>query len=307
MVGLPWCASTECLGPLAECVCFSLVSVKANPAFNNETPMQFFFDSASLVDELPYSNAASGGGTEFGSLPLMRIETTGVVPDGLEGLLLTADQQGVAPVPSREGALGLLGEAFADWYTALAEQERVPLPSAVGALVAGDMYSDPFARKRGATGDVGPAWDAFAHAFAWTAGVAGNHDLFTSRIARHTVRRSHVALLDGDTTQFDGLRIGGVSGIVGKKGKVNRRTPASFRAALTDVLVQDPHIVVLHEGPPGLGDGQRGQVEVEDPLRDLPPTLLVSGHVHWRTPWSQDDATTHINVDGRAVLLCRKS
>lgn len=261
--------------------------------------------STHTVDALAYSNAASGGGTQVSSLPLLQTSCEGLIPEGLTGVLVTSDLQGIAPVRALGGATGLLGEAFVEWYAALADEDRVPPPSRVGVLLAGDLYSDPFARKRGATGDVGPAWEAFARDFAWVAGVAGNHDLFTSRASRSVVRRSHVARLDGDVVTFDGLRIGGVGGIMGKKGKVNRRTPDSFSNALLQVLAEDPHIVVLHEGPPGIDSAQRGQIELEDTLAEHPPPLLVSGHVHWSRPWSASGARMHLNVDGRAVLLTR--
>ena len=265
--------------------------------------MTVTIESTTLVDELRYSNAASGGGTEASSLPLTHVRTTGLVPEGLQALLLTSDLQGVAPVLTRGGALGLLGEAFVDWYGRLGDDGRVPQPSGVGVLIAGDMFSDPFARKRGATGDVGPAWEAFARDFAWVAGVAGNHDLFDSRASRSVLRRSHVALLDGDVATFDGLRIGGVGGIIGKKGKVNRKTPASFTNALLEVLVQSPDVLILHEGPPGPDPAQRGQIELEDTVQQRPPPLLVSGHVHWNEPFATVGAMTHVNVDGRAMLL----
>ena len=267
--------------------------------------MMIHFQSTAVVDDLRYSNAASGGGTEASSLPLTRVPTVGLVPEGLQGILVTSDLQGVAPVLSRGGALGLLGEAFVDWYGRLADDGRVPDPFGVGVLIAGDMYSDPFARKRGATGDVGPAWEAFARDFAWVAGVAGNHDLFESRASRSVQRRSHVALLDGDVVTFDGLRIGGVGGIVGKKGKVNRKTPASFQNALLEVLTASPDVLILHEGPPGPDPQQRGQIELEDTVRMHPPSLLVSGHVHWNEPFATVGPMTHVNVDGRAILLVR--
>ncbi len=259
-------------------------------------------ESTETVDALRYSNAASGGGTEVTSLPLLTAPCEGL-PAGLAGLLITSDLQGVAPVRALGGATGLLGEAFVEWYGSLADGGRVPSPSSVGAVLAGDLYSDPFARKRGATGDVGPAWEAFARDFAWVAGVAGNHDLFTSRASRSVARRSHVARLDGDVVTFDGLRIGGVGGIVGKKGKINRRTPASFTNALLQVLAEEPHIVIVHEGPPGIDTSQRGQVELEDTIAQHPPPLLVSGHVHWDNPWSPSGDRMHLNVDARAVLL----
>jgi hypothetical protein len=195
-----------------------------------------------------------------------------------------------------------LGEAVVDWYDALAEAHRVPPPDNVGVVLAGDLYSDPLARKRGATGDVGPVWDAFAHRFAWVAGVAGNHDTFTSRISRHVQRRGHVAVLDGDAVQYGDLRIGGVGGIIGKKGKINRRPLAAFTEAIHRATAEGVDILVLHDGPPGTSATQRGKAELADAFGRRPP-LLVSGHCHWPSPFAPHPEGMHLNVDGRAVLL----
>lgn len=263
--------------------------------------MQLHIESATLVGELPYLSAASGGGTESVSLPLLRVPCPSL-PPSLDGLLLTSDLQGVAPAPSHGGALRLLGESFVDWYDTLAQADAVPSPDKVGVLLAGDLFSHPLARKRGATGDVGPVWDAFAHAFAWVAGVAGNHDLFTSRIARQVQRRGHVALLDGDIAEYAGLKIGGVGGIVGKKGKTNRKPLPSFTEALHRATADAIDILVLHDAPPGREQGQWGRAELDVALRKRPP-LLVSGHCHWTNPFSVLEESTHVNVDGRAILL----
>lgn len=263
--------------------------------------MQLHIESTTLVGELSYLSAASGGGTESVSLPLLRVPCSSLSPS-LDGLLLTSDLQGVAPAPSRGGALRLLGEAFVDWYDTLAQADTVPSPDRVGVLLAGDLFSHPLARKRGATGDVGPVWDAFAHDFAWVAGVAGNHDLFTSRIARAVQRRSHVALLDGETVNYAGLTIGGVGGIVGKKGKTNRKPLPSFTEALHRATAGNVDILVLHDAPPGRHPDQWGRTELSTALHKRPP-LLVSGHCHWAEPFSVLPDSTHVNVDGRAVLL----
>lgn len=266
--------------------------------------MELHIASADMVDELYYTSAASGGGREVRSLPLLRVPSEGLLSGALEGVLFTADLQGVAPLPSRGGALGLLGEAFVDRYLELAEAGAVPAAASVGVVLAGDLFSHPTASKRGATGDVGPVWEAFASAFAWVAGVAGNHDLFTSRASRSVQRREHVDLLDGHVVERDGLTIGGVGGIVGRKGKTNRRELPSFIAALQSITRHEPDIVVLHEGPPGDGRGQRGRPELASPLVDAVP-LVVCGHVHWETPLARRRATMVLNVDGRAVLATR--
>jgi len=266
--------------------------------------MQLHIASAETVDETYYTSAAAGGGREVRTLPLLRVPSEGLLGDDLAGVLFTGDLQGIAPVPSRGGATGLLGEAFVDRYLQLADAGAVPKASSVGVVLAGDLYSDPAGTKRGATGDVGPVWEAFASAFAWVVGVAGNHDLFTSRASRAVQRRSHVDLLDGEVVQRDGLTLGGVGGIVGRKGKVNRRELRAFVGALQGVVHREPDIVVVHEGPPGTARRQPGRPELADPLVDAVP-LVVCGHVHWPEPLARRRGTIVLNVDGRAVLATR--
>jgi hypothetical protein len=57
--------------------------------------------------------------------------------------------------------------------------QQVRVPTSL-AILAGDLYSAPGGDVRGATGDLRSVWSAFADAFAWVVGVAGNHDLFGS-------------------------------------------------------------------------------------------------------------------------------
>jgi len=62
--------------------------------------------------------------------------------------------------------------------------------------------------------------------------VAGNHDLFPSR----RVQSRNIRLLDGEITELDTLRIGGVGGIIGDPGRPNRHTEEDFAARLEDGL-----------------------------------------------------------------------
>jgi hypothetical protein len=85
-------------------------------------------------------------------------------------------------------------------------------------LLAGDFYSVPDANKRGGYGDVTPVWQAFGERFAWTAGVAGNHDDVDGAVLLHGVH-----ILDGDVVELEELRIGGVGLICGNPDKCGRR------------------------------------------------------------------------------------
>ncbi len=100
----------------------------------------------------------------------------------------------------------------------------MPSLDRTGVLVAGDMYTVPGADKRGGTGDVRSVWYAFADRFRWVAGVAGNHDLFGTpkQLAALTLERTaHV--LDGSVVELDGLSVGGVSYVSGRRRKPGYR------------------------------------------------------------------------------------
>jgi len=264
--------------------------------------MQFLFESAREVDVLYYTAAAPGGGSETCSLPLVVVTATGL-PPGLRGVLFASDLQGVAPLPSAGGELALLGEVLVHRYASVADSGAVPPAASVGVVLAGDLFSEERGRKRGATGDVGSVWAAFASQFAWVAGVAGNHDLFTSRTSRRVLRDPNVALLDGDAVEFDGLKIGGIGGVIGPRAKPNRRSVASFANAVCTATCGRPDVVVMHEGPPGVGRAQRGRAEVGAALTKVHAPLVVCGHVHWAEPWASLGDTVVLNVDARAVLV----
>lgn len=70
----------------------------------------------------------------------------------------------------------------------------------------------------------GPSGEAFGQQFRWVVGVAGNHDTFGAprEQAQFFRQRPELQLLDGDVVDVDGLRVGGVGGIMGRPDKQGR-------------------------------------------------------------------------------------
>lgn len=260
--------------------------------------------AAEPLHRMTYSDAAPGGGTQVRELSLLRGRVAGLPPQ-LDALLVTSDLQGRAPLASAGGALHLLGEALAAEYATLAELEVVPAPAFTGVLLAGDLYAAPGADRMGATGDVREVWRAFAARFRWVAGVAGNHDLFGgSQDHSRFTREPGIYLLDGTHVALDDLRIAGVGGICGRKGKPNRRPPEEFVAATRRALQGNPHVLVLHEGPEG-DEGQRGNPELTTALAGR-RGIVICGHVHWNRPLADLPGGGQVlNVDARAIVLER--
>lgn len=258
---------------------------------------------------LEFLDAAPGGERHRRGLPFMRGRAQGL-PEPLEALVLAADLQGRA-LPGlhapEDAPLPLLGEAVAEELQALAELEQLPPVDRIGVVLAGDLYAAPDARKLGATGDVRAVWQAFARCgFRWVAGVAGNHDLFGS-LEEHAALCAEPGLhvLDGNRVRLDGLEVAGVGGIVGANRKPNRRPPEQFEAVVRSCLRARPQLLVLHEGPCGESDAQRGNRALQD-LLQRQSVLVVCGHVHWRQPLaSLPGGAQVVNADGRVIVLQR--
>lgn len=258
------------------------------------------------IHEWRYLNAAPRGGTEVNMLPLLRA-TVDTLPPDVEAVIALSDLQGMAPHPLRDGAAALLGEVLADELAFMGEAGDLPHPSRTGILLAGDLYSNDAANVRGASGDVRDVWNAFAAQFRWVAGVAGNHDTFGSPREHERFRQQpHLHLLDGNVIELEGLRLGGVSYIIGRPDKLGRRDQQAQLERIQEVLLQEPEVLVLHEGPDEPTAELRGTGVIRDVLENLPGPLVICGHAHWDTPLATlAHGVQVLNVDARAVLLQR--
>jgi Icc-related predicted phosphoesterase len=248
------------------------------------------------VREVQYLNASPRGGTEVGTLPIAIGELAGPLADELDAIIACSDLQGMAPGPG--GRAELLGVEIAAVLEELAADAKIPAAARSGVILAGDLYSVPFANKRGGHGDVSDVWVAFAERFAWVAGVAGNHDDVTE------VRKlgDKVNLLDGDLAELDGLRVAGVGGIIGNPRKPGRRTEDDQLEQLERVVTQAPDILVLHEGPRGDAK-QPGNDRIRRVIEDAAIGLTICGHDHWQTALAEHARGQILNVDTRVVVL----
>ncbi len=208
----------------------------------------------------------------------------GPLADELDAIVCCSDLQGIV-------AGELLGVAVAAELEAL-----VDVPARVGIVLAGDLYSVPGANKRGGYGDVSSVWSAFAERFAWVVGVAGNHDDVTC------VEGENIHVLDGTTVMLDGLRFGGVGGVIGNPAKLGRRDEDTHFEALRAVIREEVDLLVLHEGPNG-DEHQLGNSEIRAEIVAGNVPLTVCGHVHWDDPLEKLKRGQILNVDSRVVIL----
>ncbi len=258
------------------------------------------------IDEVPFLNAGRRPGQfHEDRLPILRGEVDRL-PEGVDAVIATSDLQGRQfgkGFPARP--LPLLGETL----PALLEDEilprhSLPPPQRVGVFLAGDFFTLPALDRRGGTGDVTEVWRAFGARFAWTAGVAGNHDTFGPKL-NHSPRFSgNLHFLDGGHVCLGGLQIAGLGGIIGNPKRVWRRTHDDYVSRLGDLLQQPTDVLLTHDGPNAPEHNLRGDDIVREVVERWRPNLVIRGHDHWKTPFVELGTGVQVlNVDARVVIL----
>ncbi len=162
-------------------------------------------------------------------------------------------------------------------------------------LIAGDLCG---VLKRGASCNVRPVWDAFAHYFPHVVGITGNHDLLDEPPAG-------TWLLDGEVLELRGLKIGGISGVVGRKDRNPRNRDArTYRRVLKEVLSQRPHMLLLHPCPEVQPPLWLGDAMIAEVLLQYPHSLhVVCGHVEWPSSHARLGHHSVWNADHRVILF----
>ena len=176
-------------------------------------------------------------------------------------------------------------------------KDRGISPQRVLVLLCGDLTGDP---DRGSNIEVNRVWTAFESVFGNVVGVLGNHDLF--------VPDTSFQFLDGDVISFGKLKIGGVSGIIGKPSKPNRKLQQTYQNLLLQVLKRRPHILLLHESPRIPGSSLRGNIEIARWLQQSSAGILIcTGHVRWESIVAHLPPHLIMNVEHRVVILRKQN
>ncbi len=262
-----------------------------------------------IAYEFPESGGRQAGGVRVatGRLSVFRAFASGM-PASLQALVVTSDLQGREPSWARPGKeRRLLGEVVVEELSVLCDLGELPPRESVGVILAGDLFVAASLDKRGGKGDVRRIWQLCHRGFRWVSGVAGNHDRFgcddTCMDEWHS--SEGIYYLDGGTVQVDGLRLGGVSGIIGNPAKPFRREECDFLDAIAEVTEQKPDILVLHQGPSGRRSGRPGHAAVRELLERCEPMLVVCGHNHWEEPDVEElpNGVQVLNTDARAYVI----
>lgn len=221
----------------------------------------------------------------------------------LEAIIFTSDLQGVA---IENGEHFLLGERLPSFLKLLIEVDFPHINSQkIGVCLCGDLYAN--LEKRGGLGDVRMVWQAFKKEFNWVAGVAGNHDAFgTNKDLDIFKRQPNLHFLQHEVQKVGNLEIGGISGIIGNNTKPHRLLESDFLKYLKHILLKQPDIVLLHQGPDYPTEQLEGEANIRTLIQNSPTNLIVCGHCHWDKPLiSFDNGSQILNVDGRAVILLK--
>lgn len=258
------------------------------------------------VAEFPFLNAGRGAGEFYVDRLPVHVATVDRLPTDALAVVATADLQGRERFEdSPGGPIRLLGEVLpARLVTEVLPDFGIDDGKRVPALLAGDFYTVPTLDKRGGTGDVTPVWNAFAECFASVTGVAGNHDIFGDHQSRRPRLPSNGHYLDGDVVESGGLKIAGIGGIIGRATRPNRRSHDDYLATVNRLLDHQPDVLLMHDGPDGPYESQRGIAEVRDALLAKSRCLVIRGHAHWKQPFAEfENGLQVLNVDARAVIL----
>ena len=247
---------------------------------------------------------------EIVSIPCLRAQVDGL-PDELDALVAAGDLQGREPSYKCSDEPRLLGQLLADELELLSEVGEIPPLERVGVVLAGDLFARTGLDRRGGMGDVRDVWLALAAQCRWVTGVAGNHDVFGLKPSLPDFRAfcgsPGVHFLDGKTLELDGLRIAGLSGVIGRSTRPWRRDEDGFLGSVAALLQGAPDLLVMHDGPDVPELGLRGIPAVRELLethrREL---LLVRGHAYWEEPLVSIGRDVQVlNVDSRIMVLTR--
>ena len=269
------------------------------------TEMQITIDHENIFETYPYLEVGSRTIGHNNSpeilhkiLPIYIAEYDNVNTD-IDLLIIASDLQGIA---EENGQKHLLGEKLPSFLKALIEIE-LPKYKKVGVLLCGDLFTS--LEKRGSSGDVRKVWNEFNNHFDWVVGVAGNHDTFGNENEKDKFKsQANIHLLHKEKIELNGIRIGGISGIIGRSDKTNRVEESDFLDGLTKLSKKDLDFILIHETPDFPKNNENGNSKIRKHIEKLNPTRIFCGHCHWNNSLANfDNKIQVLNVDSKVILM----
>ena len=265
-------------------------------------PLELVALDATPLELIPYWTTGTGHDAPSEHQLPVYTGTVHGLPQAITSVVVASDLQGVVRVPGGEV---LLGEALVDYLELLYALHFPGLTRDQAlALLCGDLYANP--AKRGESGNPFRVWEAFSAAFGCTIGIAGNHDDFGPDLARvQALPKAH--FLTQGTANADGLRVAGLSGIIGRPDKNFRLAEDTYVQGVAALLRQAPHVLLTHLSPRLDAAGLQGDACLTAALAMGPPTLVLCGHSHWPTvePQVLANGTQVLNADSKVFILTR--
>jgi hypothetical protein len=267
--------------------------------------MKISIDQNNLLESYPYIEVGSNTINQNNSpevfhrkLPIYSGEYK-VNDKDLDLLIIASDLQGIA---EEHGHYFLLGEKLPSFLKILIEIEY-PNCKKIGVLLCGDLYTS--LEKRGASGDVRNVWKEFNKHFEWVVGVAGNHDRFGTHTEEEQFKSiQNIHLLHKNIVELNGLKIGGISGIIGRKDKVNRVDEVTFLKNVTRLSKQNLDFLLIHETPDFPVLNQIGNNKIRACIEKSDTTRICCGHCFWENSLVEfENKSQVLNVDSKVILM----
>ncbi len=253
------------------------------------------------IESIEYFTIPHGAmSTEKFQLPIYVGEIAGL-PKSIDSVVVTSDLQGVCRFEHASDVL--LGEVLAESLSLIYEMYLPQLNIHQSwAFLCGDLYAN--LEKRGSSGNPFSVWQAFAQHFAQVIGIAGNHDDFGADLNR-LKQIENVHFLANDLLQLKGLKIAGLSGIIGRTDKNFRLEEQFYLKEKKKLLRQQPDMLLTHLSPHLAEYGFLGEPQLTRILEKYADNLVCCGHSHWDTSQvvALKNDTQTLNADSKVFIL----
>jgi Icc-related predicted phosphoesterase len=270
--------------------------------------MKIELNDSEPIEKFTYKVVAQGGRDESGNrvlkeedLPIYLGSIKNIKADDIDYLIIASDLQGNV---IKNGDNQLLGEVLPEFLKLLFDIEFSNVNrNKIGVFLCGDF----FARldKRGGLGDVKNVWRAFNKHFGFVVGVAGNHDDFgDAQEFENFQQEEGIYYLHNQIKKVANLKIGGISGIIGRPDKPFRNEETKHLKELKKLLLKQPDFILLHEGPNNLIPKLQGNDKIRAIIEGSQKNVLCCGHNHWNhTLIEKKNGTQIINADSKCIIL----
>ncbi|WP_173911892.1 metallophosphoesterase [Acinetobacter sp. Marseille-Q1618] len=237
-------------------------------------------------------------------LPIYQGEVEGL-SHSIDSMVVTSDLQGICHFEHQHSELlgVVLAEILPSMYDIYFPDLKIQKS---WAFLCGDLYAN--LEKRGSSGNPIQVWQDFSKHFQHVIGIAGNHDDFGQDLDQ-LQKIENIHFLESDIIQLDGIKIAGLSGVIGRIDKNFRRSESDYLKILERFLKQKPDITLTHLSPYFEEYNFLGEVQLTNLLEKYSENLLFCGHSHWETSQAitLKNATQVLNVDTKVFILINKN